>query len=129
MTFVELVKQVATSGCAGWRFAQRGAHPFCDFLTVYCDGRVLSERYCRGEAAGLAFVLWANGAEQEAFCWDYEACRNTRKKEAPQRLTAAEEAALQLDGRADPWELVERKKTDGAHGYGALKMLLGKRRR
>lgn len=63
MKFDKIQKQVRQQRCAGFSYAQeKPAAGFRDVVTVYCDGRLLFERFCAGEAAGRVCALWAPGA-------------------------------------------------------------------
>lgn len=60
MKFDKIQKQVRQQRCAGFSYAQeKPAAGFRDVVTVYCDGRLLFERFCAGEAAGRVCALWA----------------------------------------------------------------------
>ncbi|MEG2652027.1 MAG: hypothetical protein RSA17_00485 [Ruthenibacterium sp.] len=127
MTFSEITDAVKKEKCAGFRYQQSGHGQFRDRLTVYCDGKIRFERFCYGEAAGLVFAMTAKGADGAGvILWDYDACRNSRKTDAPRALTGGDAAALLLDGKASPWARTEALKSDAPHGYGRLRMLLGR---
>ena len=67
MKFDKIQKQVRQQRCAGFSYAQeKPAAGFRDVVTVYCDGRLLFERFCAGEAAGRVCALWAPGGADEA---------------------------------------------------------------
>ena len=62
MKFDKIQKQVKQQRCAGFSYAQeKPAAGFRDVVTVYCDGRLLFERFCAGEAAGRVCALWRGG--------------------------------------------------------------------
>ena len=95
MTFSELSRSVAAQKCVGIRYQQDGRHAFRDRVTVYYDGKVLFERFCYGESAGLVFTMWAEEtAEDGTILWNYAACPNSHKTEAPKQLTGGDERAL-----------------------------------
>ena len=67
MKFDNIQKQVRQQRCAGFSYAQENpAAGFRDMVTVYCDGRLLFERFCAGEAAGRVCALWAPEGADEA---------------------------------------------------------------
>lgn len=124
MTYSELIAAVKDANCAAFRYQQAGRHPFRDRITVYHDGRILFERFCYGESAGLVFTMWAQGAgEDGAIAWDYAACPNSHKTEAPARFTGGTQEALLLDDKAEPWERQACLKSDAANGYSAISRL------
>lgn len=92
MKFDKIQKQVRQQRCAGFSYAQeKPAAGFRDVVTVYCDGRLLFERFCAGEAAGRVCALWAPGGADEAgrIQWDYSACAYSGAQQAPKVLTGA----------------------------------------
>ena len=56
---------------------------------VYCDGRLLFERFCAGEAAGRVCALWAPEGADEAgrIRWDYGACAYSGAQQAPKAVS------------------------------------------
>lgn len=124
MKFDNIQKQVRQQRCAGFSYAQENpAAGFRDMVTVYCDGRLLFERFCAGEAAGRVCALWAPEGADEAgrIRWDYGACAYSGAQQAPKALTGAGAGGLVFDGRPYRWALCEQRKTDRQNGYGALK--------
>ena len=108
MKFDNIQKQVKQQRCAGFSYAQENpAAGFRDMVTVYCDGRLLFERFCAGEAGRIR--------------WDYGACAYSGAQQAPKALTGAGAGGLVFDGRPYRWALCEQRKTDRQNGYGALK--------
>ena len=63
MDFAPIIADVKAAKCAGFRYQRAGHQRYRDRVTVYRDGRLLFERFCYGEAAGLVFKLWAPGAD------------------------------------------------------------------
>ena len=63
MDFAPIIADVKAAKCAGFRYQRAGHQRYRDRITVYRDGRLLFERFCYGEAAGLVFKLWAPGAD------------------------------------------------------------------
>ena len=59
MDFAPIIADVKAAKCAGFRYQRAGHQRYRDRVTVYRDGRLLFERFCYGEAAGLVFKLWA----------------------------------------------------------------------
>lgn len=134
MDFSSIITAVRDAKCVGFRY-QRARHSrYRDRVTVYWDGRILFERFCYGEAAGLVFRLWAECADASgAPQWDFSKCNvSNAREEAPRQLTGAGQGGLVFDGKPVCWECVDRLRSDKANGYGgpvnALKRLLrGKR--
>lgn len=128
MNYQALLNCIRAQKCAGIRFEQSGRHSFRDRVTVYHDGKIFFERFCYGEAAGLVFTMWASGADEQGnIAWDYDACPNSHKTEAPKRLTGATETALLFDEKPCEWTRDALLKTDTANGYGFWQMLFKKR--
>lgn len=125
MTFEACVKSVREQKLAGVRYEKSGRHHYRDRVTVYRDGRILFERFCYGEAAGLVFSMWGRGEGGSAL-WDYDACAVSAKTEAPRVLTGGSETSLVFDGKSWTWDVETLLKTDPAHGYGIFKMMFGK---
>lgn len=124
MRFDGIIKQVRAQRCAGFSYVRGDAAArFRDVLTVYCDGRLLFERFCAGEAAGRVCALWARkGADGTGrILWEYDTCAYSGAAEAPKVLTGAGAGGLVFDGRPAAWALCEQRRTDAANGYGALK--------
>lgn len=129
MNFDAILAEIRQEKCVGFRYQREGHTKYRDRVTVYRDGRLLFERFCWGEAAGLVFKLWAdsvdeNGAPQwsEAGC-----CVTGAAEEAPQRLTGASENGIFFDGKNALWECVDKLRNDKANGYGGLwNSVLGK---
>ncbi|MEG0897863.1 MAG: hypothetical protein RSD23_03575 [Ruthenibacterium sp.] len=118
MTFSELAHCAAAQKYVGFRFQQDGRHAFRDRVTVYTDGKIFFERFCYGESAGLVFTLWADGADADGMIlWNYAACPNSHKTEAPKKLTGGDETALFFDEKALPWSLDSALNSDKANGY------------
>lgn len=110
MKFDNIQKQVKQQRCAGFSYAQENpAAGFRDMVTVYCDGRLLFERFCAGEAAGRVCALWAPEGADEAgrIRWDYGACAYSGAQQAPKALTGAGAGGLVFDGRPYRWALCE----------------------
>lgn len=127
MTIIEIAAQAAAQRGVGLRYQQGGRRPFRDRVTVYYDGKMLFERFCYGEAAGKVFTMWANGqAEDGTLAWDYDACPNSAKTQAPKCLTGADTAGLYFDGKAEAWGPAVLLKHDRENGYSALRGLLGR---
>ena len=119
MKFDNIQKQVKQQRCAGFSYAQENpAAGFRDMVTVYCDGRLLFERFCAGEAAGRVCALWAPEGADEAgrIRWDYGACAYSGAQQAPKALTGAGAGGLVFDGRPYRWALCEQRKTDRQNG-------------
>ena len=78
MDFAPIIADVKAAKCAGFRYQRAGHQRYRDRVTVYRDGRLLFERFCYGEAAGLVFKLWAPGADDTgAPQWDFSKCNVT----------------------------------------------------
>ena len=125
MTFESCVKSARDQKLAGIRYEKSGRHHFRDRVTVYRDGRLLFERFCYGEAAGLVFSMWGRG-EGEKAVWDYDSCAVSAKTEAPVELTGGDETSLLFDGKSWTWDAAALLKADPENGYGRLRVLFGK---
>ncbi len=132
MDFNSILQEIRAAKCVGFRYQREGHSHYRDRVTVYRDGRMLFERFCWGEAAGLVFKLWADGADESgAPAWSEKGCCVTdAAKQAPQRLTGADARGVYFDGKTACWECVDRLKSDKPNGYGglwgALRALMGK---
>lgn len=130
MDFTTVIDEIKAAKCVGFRYQRAGHSRYRDRVTVYRDGRLLFERFCYGEAAGLVFRLWADGADESgAPQWDFSQCLvSNAREEAPRQLTGAGAGGLVFDGKPVCWECVGRLRSDKANGYGgpwnALKRLL-----
>jgi hypothetical protein len=120
MDFAPIIADVKAAKCAGFRYQRAGHQRYRDRVTVYRDGRLLFERFCYGEAAGLVFKLWAPGADDTGVPqWDFSKCNVTNARdEVPHQLTGAGQGGLVFDGRPARWECVDKLKNDKANGYG-----------
>lgn len=127
MTIQDIAAVAAQEKLAGIRYQKSGRAGFRDRVTVYRDGTLLFERFCYGEAAGLVFEMRGKGADADGtLLWDYDACRNSHKTEAPQRLSAGDTTTLQFDEKNVAWNCTDRLKSDPAHGYSALGGFFGR---
>jgi hypothetical protein len=124
VTLDKIVSDIRAAKCAGFCYEQTGRPRFRDRVTVFCDGRLLFERFCYGEAAGKACEMWAPGLDEKGrVLWNYDACPYSQKTDAPQALTGAGTGGLVFDGKTALWACVDKKKTDPAHGYSGWKVL------
>ncbi|MEG0911812.1 MAG: hypothetical protein RSF70_09555 [Ruthenibacterium sp.] len=120
MNFTELMHSVSAQKCVGFRYQQDGRHAFRDRVSVYYDGKIFFERFCYGESAGLVFTMWADSAQADGtILWNYDACPNSHKTEAPKKLTGGDEKALLFDEKSTPWSLDQALKSDKPNGYHA----------
>lgn len=79
MDFAPIIADVKAAKCAGFRYQRAGHQRYRDRVTVYRDGRLLFERFCYGEAAGLVFKLWAPGADDTGVPqWDFSKAMSPR---------------------------------------------------
>ncbi len=122
MNFTSVLSEIKAAKCVGFRYQRAGHTHFRDRITVYFDGRILFERFCYGEAAGLVFSLWAERADENgAPQWDFSRCNvSNAREEVPHQLTGAGEGGLVFDGKPVCWECTERLRKDRANGYGGL---------
>ncbi len=98
MEFTPLVQELKQQGLAGRLYEQEGHSRYRDCLTLCRSGRLLLERYCYGEAAGLVARLWGEAANGE-IVWQPSHFDNL-----PKALTGVEGSALQLDGKKRLWQ-------------------------
>ena len=118
MTVQDIIAAATQQKCVGLRYQKSGRNAFRDRVTVYTDGKLLFERFCYGEAAGLVFEMTGLGAdEQGRLQWNYDACPNSHKTEAPTQLSGGTPQGVLFDGKAAVWECTDALKTDPAHGY------------
>lgn len=131
MNFSAIVEEIRAAKCVGFRYQKAGHSRYRDRVTVYRDGRLLFERFCYGEAAGLVFSLWAEQADENgAPAWDFSGCNvSNARDEAPRQLTGAGTGGLTFDGKPACWECVDRLKSDRPNGYGGLLNLLREKMR
>lgn len=122
MDFSSIISEIKNAKCVGFRYQRAGHTRYRDRVTVYYDGRILFERFCYGEAAGLVFSLWAQSADASgAPQWDFSKCNvSNAREETPHQLTGAGEGGLVFDGKPVRWECTERLRSDKANGYGGL---------
>lgn len=121
------VSAVVPKGCAAACYEKEGNTKFRDRVTVFFDGKLLFERFCWGEAAGLVFAAWADRVEQSGeIVWKKPFDAAVKEEVLPKTITGAQPQFLQFDENQAKWVLEDTKKSDPAHGYGALKVLLGR---
>ncbi len=127
MTFNELIVEIKRAKKSCYVFEKSKRSEFRDRLNVYYDGKILFERFCYGEAAGLVFCMWAQGVDSENnINWDYETCKNSKKTQAPKKIANYTSNYLQLDDKELKWECVKKLSFDRKNGYGFLKMVFTK---
>ena len=119
----------AACGCLYEKEQERS---FRDCLYFYIDGRILFERYCYGESAGLVFSSWADGFDPDgAVQWGPEPSYEGHRAVLPKRLTDVQEdgRALQFDGLRRRYVRVQELESDREHGYSKWKLFWIKRRK
>ncbi len=100
MDFTPIIEELQQQGLAGRRYEQEGHSRYRDCLTVCRSGRLLLERYCYGEAAGLVARLWAEQPEAGgSIAWEA-----SHFDDLPKALTAIEGKALRLDEKKRLWQ-------------------------
>ncbi len=126
MTYKELILHIKKEKTACYIFEKGQRNANRDRLRVYRDGKILFERFCYGEAAGLVFDMWANTVNDDGeIIWDYTTCQNSKKSEAPKKITFFGLEYLQLDAKDIKWNYNCKLKFDSKNKYGILKVLLG----
>ena len=124
MTIKELTEQIKSEKLCGFRYQQDGHHHFRDRFTVYDDGRMLFERFCYGEAAGLVYNAWANGADDNGVIdWDKKSFYEGFLEKLPKKITVMTAQNWTVDESIFKWSLVDKLKSDKANGYGALRRI------
>lgn len=90
MDFAPIIADVKAAKCAGFPVPARRA-PALPRPRHGIPVRLLFERFCYGEAAGLVFKLWAPGADDTGVPqWDFSKCNVTNARdEVPHQLTGA----------------------------------------
>ena len=102
---------------------------FRDELRIYIDGRVLFERYCYGEAAGLVFDCGASGIDQNGnILWVNEPDSESRKEALPRRIEDFQDDAIKIAGDTKRYLKERELQKDSAHGYSKFKLWLIKRK-
>lgn len=103
---------------------------FRDVLRVYIDGRVMFQRYCYGEAAGLVFDCQASGIDESGnINWVQEPEVQSRKEALPRKIASVDGDALVIEGETKRYIKTEELKSDSAYGYGKFKLWLIKRKK
>lgn len=112
---------------AALRFEKEGNTKFRDRVIFYYDGRMLFERFCWGEAAGLVFTAWADGVAPDGeIQWRRPFDAAVKPEALPQKVTLAQADAVCFDDSSARWGLESTLKSDPAHGYGGLKVFFGR---
>ncbi len=125
MTYNELVTKIKASKTACFVFEKGERNANRDRLNIFIDGKILFERFCYGEAAGLVFDMWASGVEQDGtIIWDYSTCQNSKKSEAPSKITFCSADYVRLDDKEVKWNCIKKLKFDRKNKYGFLKVML-----
>lgn len=128
MIYDDILARAEAAGAAGLLYQVPRTLPFRDRVTFYRDGKILFERYCYGESAGLIFTMWGSGTPgSDDIAWDYDACANSKKTEAPKQLCGQNGTDIFFDGKLKtPWTLTETVKSSTG-GVGFLKKLFRKK--
>ena len=120
-------KQLVPKGCAALCYEREGNTKFRDRVTVFYDGKLVFERFCWGEAAGLVFAAWADDVGADgAIQWRRTLDAAVKEDALPQTVCEASRDALRFDGPPARWLLEDTKTSDPIHGYSGLKVLLGR---
>lgn len=120
-------KTFVPKGYAAICYEKEGNTKFRDRVLLFYDGKLLFERFCWGEAAGLVFAAWADGVSAEGeIAWRKPFDGAVKEEALPKVIDEATEEFLRFDGAAVHWKLEDSKKADPAHGYSAVKVLLGR---
>ena len=120
-------KKFVPKGYAAVCYEKEGNTKFRDRITVFFDGKVLFERFCWGEAAGLVFAVWAEEIRENGeILWKKPFDAAVKEDALPKQVSNSENNAFYFDENAAKWALEDTKKTDPNHGYTGLKMLFGK---
>lgn len=102
---------------------------FRDCLTFYIDGRVLFERYCYGEAAGLVFDCIASGIDENGnILWTHEPDSQSRKEALPRVIEDFTGDAIKIAGDTKRYIKEKELLKDSARGYSKFKLWLVKRK-
>ncbi len=120
-------KSFVPRGLAALCYEKEGNTKFRDRVTLFYDGRLLFERFCWGEAAGLVFAAWAEKVEPDGTIrWKQPLDAAVKPGDLPTAIASADRQALTFDQASARWLLEAEKKSDPAHGYGGMKVLLGR---
>lgn len=119
----ELVLKNYAAAC----YEKEGNTKFRDRMTIFFDGKILFERFCWGEAAGLVFQVWATGTDPENhILWKKPFLPEVKPEVLPQTIVSASREYLLFDESQIKWIREDDKKLDKAHGYGRWKVLIEK---
>lgn len=122
------IKALSGGNCATV-YKKENQTKFRDCLTVYIDGRVLFERYCYGEAAGLVFDCYASGiSENGEILWTHEPDSQSRKDALPRIIEDFSDGAIKFLGDTKRYIKEKELLKDSAHGYSKFKLWLIKRK-
>lgn len=124
MDFTAVSSEIKTHKLAGLTFEREGQGKYRDRVTVYMDGKILFERFCYGEAAGLVFEMW--GTAKAELAWEYDKCTHSQKKDAPLLLTGCTAGELYFDDKSARWLCTQRLKSDRQNGYSRMRVLLAR---
>lgn len=122
------IKALSGGNCATI-YKKENQTKFRDCLTVYIDGRVLFERYCYGEAAGLVFDCWASEIDEGGnILWIREPENQSRKDALPHVIEDFSDGAIKILGDTKRYIKEKELQKDSARGYSKFKLWLIKRK-
>ncbi len=111
--FFKAIKKINDDKMSFYVYEKTGRNQFRDRITVYAKGNILFERFCYGEAAGIVFTMDADKAEENGeIVWNYDACQNSKKTDAPKKLTNISDdfENLFFDEKETPWACNKKQK-------------------
>ncbi len=102
-----------------------------DQLRFYIDGKIIFERYCYGEAAGLVAHLESESLDDEGnIIWKNIENISLPGNPPPKSLTAISENldALEFDGQFKKYKKIEVLSSYSPRGYGKINLFFIRRK-
>lgn len=111
-------------GAVALRYEQQERQHYRDCLLFYCDGGVLFERYCYGEAASLVFAAWVREIDADGvLVYEQPLAIGVKTQDLPRKLELLPDGRLSVDGGWNQWAVAATLREDKKNGYGAMKRL------
>ncbi len=104
---------------------------FRDQLRFYIDGKIIFERFCYGEAAGMVGSLYSEGFDESGkIVWKNSENQNLPGNPPPSELTDCSENfdTLEFDGQFKKYKRLSILSNDSPRGYGKIKLFFIRRK-
>ncbi len=104
---------------------------FRDQLRFYIDGKIIFERYCYGEAAGMVASLISEGIDEDGrIIWKMRENSSIPGNPPPSMLTNASEnfETLQFDEQFKKYKKLGEFSSDSSRGYGKISLFFIRRK-